>query len=114
MHVEFRNRTTAKCYYLCGPESDYHGLTWVPHIREHLTTLDKVMTVGQLCDLVRPVIDRLMEGSNDRWEMTVFYYKEKTLHSLTESPIAIIAKYEVGDVCIIDGVRQKTQFHPKY
>lgn len=114
MHIEFKNVSTGKYYYLTGADGDYAGIIWTPDIQNKLTHLSLAMTVGELCDMVRPVVDRLMSDNNDRWEMVVFYYKEGPIHSLTESGVSVLASYEVGDVIIIDGVRQKTLFHPKY
>ncbi len=114
MHVEFKNVATGNYYYLCGSEGDYHGTIWTPDIQEHLATISDVLTVGQLYELVRSTIDRLMEGSSDVWEMTVFFYSKGIVKSLTQSGVSILARYKIGDICYIDGVRQKTMFHPKY
>lgn len=112
MHVEFKNVTTGKYYYLVGDVSDLHGLGWMPGIINDLTHLTPKQTVGELFELVRPVMDRLIGDTFDKWEVTIFRLTLEGAYSLT-TPADIIARYEVGDIRIIEGVRQPTLFHPK-
>lgn len=112
MHVEFKNVTTGKYYYLVGDVSNPHGSIWVPDVINHLTHLDPTLKVRELFDIVRPVMDRLIGEKYDKWDVTIFRLLREDVYSLTE-PADIIARYEVGDICIINGVRQPTLFHPK-
>lgn len=112
MHVEFKNVTTGKYYYLVGDVADLFGISWTPNIIKHLIHLEPKQTVGELFDLVRPVIDRLIGGKSDKWEVTIFRITEEGAYSLT-TPADIIARYEVGDITYINGERQPTLFHPK-
>lgn len=112
MHVEFKNVTTGKYYYLLGTVDDLHGGSWTPDIIKHLYVVDPKQTVGELFDLVGPVMDRLIGDTYDKWEVTIFRLTGEGAYSLT-TPADIIARYEVGDIRIINGVRQPTLFHPK-
>lgn len=114
MYVEFKNVTTGNFYYLCGIDGDYAGIIWTPDIINHLVKLDIRMTVGQLCDLVSPVVERLTIDNNDKWEMSVFQLNNNKINSLTESITSVIARYEIDENFFINGVRQKTQFHSTY
>lgn len=114
MHVEFKNANTEKFYYFSGSKGEYYGSAWTPDIHNHLATVSDKLTVSEFYDLIRPVVDRLMVDNDDRWEVTVFYYTQRPIHSLTESNVTILARYKVGDVGYVDGVRQKTLFHPAY
>lgn len=112
MHVEFKNVTTGKYYYLCGADGVHYGLTWTPDIVSRLTSIDPSQTVADLCDTIRPVVNRLMGDDYHKWEVTIFRLPEDRAHSLT-SPADIIQRFDVGDVNIINGVRQPTLFHPQ-
>lgn len=112
MHVEFKNVTTGKYYYLLGTVDDLHGGIWTPDILKHLYVVDPKQKVGELFDLMRPVVDRLIGTIYDRWEVTIFRLTPEGAYSLT-TPADIIARYEVGDIIIANGVRRPTLFHPK-
>lgn len=112
MHIEFKNVTTGKYYYLVGGISDLHAISWLPDIAKNLTQFRPEITVGELLDIIRPVFDRLMGDEYDKWELAVFRLTEEGAYSLT-TPADILARFEVGDINIVNGVRRPTLFHPK-
>lgn len=114
VHIELRNITTGLYYYVCYPE-DPAGVIWTPDIRNHLYAFDDKMTVGEVFDIIRPIVDRLREGNTDKWHVHAFHFGDgKPQRNLTQPSTYGLGLWEVGDVSYIDGERRPTLFHSIY
>lgn len=111
MFVEFRNVDQNLFYYLTGTRDDPKTLVWSPDVKEHLLSLDVEQTVGQLREFLHPVIKSLTKDNADCWEVKVFKFNEKAVHSLTvNNSVNVYGNWRVGEPTFVDGVELPTRF----
>jgi len=111
MYVEFFNISTQNCYYLCGTKADPVALVYHRNIIETLLKLDPELSVGEVKDLIRPVVDRLIEADDGLWVVKIFDFTHETATSLTRHRLTKeYGIYRVGEPTYIDDVLQPTKF----
>lgn len=113
MHIEFRNIGSGKHYYLCYSGEDVAGIIYTPDIRNHLTDLDQTMSVKDMFDIIRPVVDRLMKLDPGEFHINAFRFEERPVSSLTViEPTTSYGMWRVGEPVWLNGNWLPTKFIP--
>ncbi|ABY63224.1 hypothetical protein ST201phi2-1p400 [Pseudomonas phage 201phi2-1] len=112
MYVEFFNISTQKCYYLCGTLADPVAIVYKRNVTDMMLKLDVEMKVMDVFDIVRPVVDRLIEVEGSGfWVVKIFDFTDESTTSITRHRLTKeYGIYRVGEPTYIDGVLQPTKF----